>query len=104
MAVTITLSQLSEALRITVTGSPTGPYLGIVTRQLAAAKVTIERYARDDTPPELLNEAAVRLVGYLLDAPSVNPSRNVSTPENSFRNSGAKALLSPYHKLVSTSL
>ena len=104
MPVTITVSQLSEALRLSVSGAPTGPYLGIVTRQLAAATATIEQYARDDTPPELLNEAAVRLVSYLIDSEPANPSRNVSTPTSSFRNSGAKSLLSPFHKILSTTL
>ena len=101
MALTITISQLSQALRLTVTGSPDPPYLAIISRQLAVATAMIESYANDDCPDDVKNEAAIRLVGYLLDAPTVNPSRNVSTPEGAFRNSGAKALLSPWHDLVS---
>ena len=100
MALTITVSQLSQALRLTVTGSADPPYLAIITRQLAVADATITGYA-DDAPEDVKNEAAIRLVGYLLDAPVVNPSRNVSTPEGAFRNSGAKGLLSPWHDLVS---
>ncbi len=99
MALTITVAQLSEALRLTVTGIPAVPYLGIVTRQLSVAENQIELYAPtadDDTK----NEAAIRMVGYLLDAPTANPSRNVSTPESAFRNSGAKGLLSPWQDVV----
>ena len=101
MAVTITVAQLSQALRLTVTGSADPPYLAIITRQLAAATATIESYANDDCPDEVMNESVIRFVGYLLDAPAVNVSRNVSTPEGAMRNSGAKSLLAPWHDLVS---
>ena len=99
MALTITLSQLSEAVRLTVSGIPGPPFLNILTRQLAVAESQIEAYATA-APDNTKNEAAIRMVGYLLDAPNVNPSRNVSTPEGAFRNSGAKALLSPWHDMV----
>ena len=96
MALTITISQLSQALRLTVTGSPAPPYLAIITRQLAVAESEIEGYA-PAAPDDTKNEAAIRMVGYLLDAPTANPSRNVSTPEGAFRNSGAKPLLARWH-------
>ena len=66
MALTITISQLSQALRLTVTGSPDPPYLAIISRQLAVATAMIESYANDDCPEDVKNEAAIRLVGYLL--------------------------------------
>ena len=103
MPLTISVAQLSQAVRLTVTGSPAPPYLAILTRQLAVAESQIELYAPtadDDTK----NEAAIRMVGYLLDAPTANPSRNVSTPEFAFRNSGAKGLLSSWHVLVSSTV
>ena len=50
MALTITISQLSQALRLTVSGSPDPPYLAIITRQLAVATALIESYANDDAP------------------------------------------------------
>ena len=58
----------------------------------------IEDYA-NAAPDDVKNEAAIRMVGYLYDAPPANPSRNISTPESSFRNSGALALLSRWHSL-----
>ena len=90
MPVTITIAQLSEAARLTVSGSPAPPYLAIVTRQLAVATAHIEEYA-PDAPADVQNEAAIRFVGHLLDAP---PGR---TPQSSFSHSGAKALLAPWH-------
>ena len=50
MALTLTVAQLSEAVRLTVSGSPAPPYLAIVTRQLAAATEIVEGYALDDAP------------------------------------------------------
>ena len=47
MPVTLTVAQLSEAVRLTVSGSPAPPYLAIVTRQLATATEIIEGYALD---------------------------------------------------------
>ena len=102
MPLTITVAQLSEAVRLTVSGSPAPPFLAILTRQLAVAESMIEDYATADCPNDVKNEAAIRLVGYLLEAPPVNPSRNVSTPESSFRNSGALSLLSRWHDLESS--
>lgn len=95
MALTITVDQLSEAVELTVSGSPDPPYLAILTRQLAVAEHRIE-LAAPDAPDDVKNEAAVRFVGYLLEAPLA--SRN---PVNAFINSGAKALLSPWHDLAS---
>ena len=63
MALTLTVAQLSEAVRLTVSGSPAPPYLAIVTRQLSAATEIIEGYA-DDAPDNVKNEAAIMLVGY----------------------------------------
>ena len=94
MPLTITVAQLSEAVRLTVAGSPAPPFLAILTRQLAVAEAQIEGYA-DDAPDDVKNEAAILLVGYRLDAPKAR------TPQNAFSNSGAKALLAPWHDLVS---
>ena len=62
------LSQLSQGVRLTVSGSPSPPYLAIVTRLLAAATEIIEGYAVD-APDDVKNESAIRLVGYWLDRP-----------------------------------
>ena len=54
----------------------------------------IEGYAVD-APDDVKNEAAIQLVGYLLDAPKAR------TPQNAFANSGAQLLLSRWHQRVS---
>ena len=96
MALTITVAQLSEAVRLTVSGSPEPPYLGILTRQRSVAESIIEDYANEDCPDDVKNEAAIRLVGYLLDAPAGR------TPQDAFTYSGAKSLLARWHDLVSS--
>lgn len=100
MALTITVSEVAVAVRVSTDplSGPAEPYLTEINRQLAVADAMITSYA-DDAPDDVKNEAAARIVGYLLEAPPVNPSRNVSTPEGAFRNSGAKALLSGWHAL-----
>ena len=105
MALTITISQLSQAVGQTVTGSPAPPYLAILTRQLAVAGFIIEAYVNvDGCPDEVKNLAAIRFVGYWRQAEFANSSRNVSTPESAFRNSGARDMLSkwrvPVHAVV----
>ena len=102
MALTITVSEVAVAVRVATDplSGPDEPYLTEIVRQLAVADAMITGYA-DDAPDAVKNEAAARIVGYLLEAPAVNPSRNVSTPEGVFRNSGAKALLAGWHNLVS---
>ena len=90
MPLTLTVAQLSEGVRLTVSGSPAPPYLAIVTRLLAAATEIIEGYAVD-APDDVKNESAIRLVGYWLDRPP--------TP-NAFSLSGAQGLLSGWHLLV----
>ena len=100
MALTITVAELAAAARVTASATtpPAEPQLSILHRQLRVAEALIEDYA-NAAPDDVKNEAAIRMVGYLYDAPPANPSRNVSTPESSFRNSGALALLSRWHSL-----
>ena len=62
MALTISISQLSQELRITVTGSPAPPILGILTRMLAEAEERIEREA-PEAPQATKNRAAIRFIG-----------------------------------------
>ena len=89
----ISVAQLSQAVRLTVTGSPDPPFLAILTRHLAVAEARIERYA-EDAPDDLVkDEAAVRFVGYLLDAPPVAATGSTARGSDAFSNSGAKALL-----------
>ena len=96
MALTLTVAQLSQAVRLTVTGSPPPPYLAIVTRQLAVAQAIIEEYVNDDAPDDVKNEAAIMMVGYLLEAPPAS-----RTQVDVFSRCGAKAILSRWHDLGS---
>ena len=73
MTLTITIGELSAAVRVTTdpTSGPPEPYLTEMTRHLAVAEASIDRYA-EDAPDVVKNEAAVRFVGYLLEAPPVS--------------------------------
>ena len=68
--------------------------LSTLHRQLRAAEAEIEGYA-SGAPDNTKDEAAIRMVGYLYDAPWG------TTFESAFRNSGAKGLLARWHDLVS---
>ena len=93
MPVTVTVAEVAAAIRLTTDDqvAPSAPELGIVHRQLRVAEALIDAFG-PDAPEEVRNEAAVLTVGYLFDAPPVN--RN---PSHAFANSGARALLAPWH-------
>ena len=97
MPLTITIGELSAAVRITTdpTTGPQEPYLTELARHLAVAEAQIDLYA-EDAPEAVKNEAAVRFVGYLVDAPPTSRS-----PQNAFILSGARALLSSWREPVS---
>ena len=92
MAVTLTVTELSAALRLGSTPEETAE----ATRLLAYATAAISRHlgnAYATTPDAIVNEAAIRLAGYLFDAPTVSAGAGYA---NSLRNSGAAAILLPY--------
>ena len=91
MAVTITVAQLSEALRLTVSGAPEPPALGIITRQLATAAALVNQRA-PAADSDTQNEAVVRLVGWLYD----QPASGIRTVQGAWSHSGAASLLAPY--------
>ena len=95
-------SQSAAAVRVTTdpTSGPPEPYLTEMTRHLAVAEASIDRYA-EDAPDVVKNEAAVRFVGYLLEAPPVSRLGATTSGTDAFSNSGAKALLSSWHTLGS---
>ena len=95
MPLTITVSEIAAAVRLTAdpTQPPEEPYLGILTRQWEVARDRIDGYA-PDAPQTTKNEAAVRAIGYLLDGS--NTALNNAPQVDSFRLSGAMALLAPY--------
>ena len=92
MAVTISIAQLSQAVRLSVTGSPDPPYLAILTRNLAVATELVEARA-PLAPEDSQNKAVVQLVGYWLDAPPAAPGR---FGYNAWQNSGAAQVLAPF--------
>lgn len=100
MAVTITVAQLASAIRVGSTAEETAE----VTRLLAYATEAISNHLGDafaDTPDVVVNEAAVRLVGYLYDSPHASARDSFAF---ALRNSGAGRMLAPYqvHRLGTT--
>ena len=92
MAVTLTQVQLSAAIRLGDSTEETAESMRLLTYVMAA----ISRHlgdAYEDAPEVIVNEAAIRLAGYLFDQP--NAGRGVSFA-NSGRNSGAWAILLPF--------
>ncbi|MDE0488484.1 MAG: hypothetical protein OXI07_04750 [Gammaproteobacteria bacterium] len=113
MAVTITADELKTAIRSSAStiSDQEGPddqksdLTIFVERFLAFGAVYIEKVA-PEAPEEVQNEAVIRLAGYELDRGNssiVAISRQGTIPaatlvvfSNSFRNSGAQALLLPW--------
>lgn len=92
MAVTLTVAQLSAALRLGDTTEETAE----ATRLLAYATEAISRHlgtAYATTPAVVVNEAAIRLAACLFDQP--NAGRGDSHA-NAMRSSGAARMLLPY--------
>ncbi|MCY4385401.1 MAG: hypothetical protein OXE44_19905 [Nitrospinae bacterium] len=92
MAITLTIDELLPALRM---GGSTEERAE-VTRLLAYATAAIEQHLGDayaTTPEVVLNEAAIRLCGYLFDKPYANGGVAFA---NALQNSGAAAILLPY--------
>ena len=100
MAVTLTAAGLAAALRLGSTTEETAE----ATRLLAYAIAAVSRHlgdAYDDAPEAVVNEAAIRLAGYLFDQPTTS---RYSGHANALRNSGAAAILLPWrvHRAGST--
>ena len=90
MAVTLTAAQLAAALKIP---SPDAAETAVlVTRLVGVATAHVERWA-PLAPDGLLNEAAVRMAGYLYDAPT---SHAGGAYGSAFEHSGARALLASW--------
>ena len=94
MAVTLTVGDLADALRLSTDGMAETPTPAILTRQLTVAGNLIDNYLGDasDASQATVNLAAIQIVGHLFDYPG---SRDV------FAESGAQALLRPYRTLGS---
>lgn len=92
MAIDLTAAQLAAALRFGGTAEETAE----ATRLLSYATAAISRHlgdAYDDAPAAVVNEATIRLAGYLFDQPFAGRGASYS---DALRNSGAAAILLPY--------
>ena len=88
MAVTIDVDDVIRAVRLDandVTKAEVGRLLAVATELVELRAV--------DAPTVMQNEAAVRIVGYLYDAPTVSGGLSYAS---ALRNSGAAGLLEPY--------
>ena len=100
MALALTQAELSAAIRL----GDSAEEVAEATRLLAYVTEAITRHladAYDTAPAAIVNEAAIRLAGYLFDQP--NAGRGLSFA-NAGRNSGAWAILLPFrvHRAGST--
>ena len=91
MAITLTVEDLRDALRLGTTDEETSQ----VTRLLGYATAAIENYV-ETAPDPIHNEAAIRLAGYLFDQPFA--SRGRADYSNAFRFSGAANILAPHRR------
>ena len=67
-----------------------------LTEILAASQARVERASASNTPPEIIDEAVVRMSGYLNDRPHWSESGNGQA--SAYLHSGAAALLAPWRK------
>ena len=88
MAVTLDVEELAASLRL----GDSPEEIAEATRLLAYTAEAVNRHA-PSAPDVVQNEAAIRLAGYLFDAP--NAGRGLSFA-HALRNSGAAAILLPY--------
>ena len=95
MSVTLTLGQLANRVRVSVTASTSDVppyYASILTPNLAAATALVEARA-PDAPDDAQNKAVVQIVGYWLESPPSAPQR---FGFNAWLHSGAAQVLGPY--------
>lgn len=94
MAVTITLGQLANEVRVTTNADEDVPthYVDILTRALAAATALVEARA-PDAPEDSQNKAVIQIVGYWLESPPSAPQR---FGFNAWLHSGAAQVLAPF--------
>ena len=95
----LTLPELAVHARITAdpTAPVPEPYNTILTRLQATAQVSINSWAED--APELMREwATLAIVAYAFDRPTAFRRMAFSLV---FTNCGARAMLAPWHELVS---
>ena len=93
MAVTLTVDELSAALRLGDTDLETAQATRLLAYVTAAIGQHLGATIYATTPDAILNEAAIRLAGYLFDMPTTSRGAGYA---NAIRNSGAAAMLLPF--------
>ena len=88
----LTVSDLSQALRISDGSQPEQPIRDILTRLLGVGEATADLLA-PDAPGPVREEAIIRFTAYLYDAPSGAAGQKYS---DAWVNSGAAALVSDF--------
>ena len=95
MAVTLTLEQLADHLRIDRAAVASGaPARTILVELMQVGIERVEQYA-PDAPSDTQNLAVARFAGYVYDAPSASAG---ATYAPAFLNSGAVSLLNPWRR------
>ena len=91
MRPTLTIAELAVDLRLSSdpTQPPEEPLYSLLERIWAAASDTVEDYAGPETAPDTLNVAAVIVARFLYEFPE---------SKSPFEDSGARAMLSPWHE------
>ena len=98
MAVTLTLEQLADHLRLDrAAATATDLRYTVLLSLFESGKAEVELYA-PSAPVAVQNQALAQLVGYRYDAP---PAGRGGSTAYAFDYSGARALLAPYHSVVS---
>ena len=100
MALTIDLLALGIALRVGLTTQDVrdSPHRDQMARLHRVTEFTIDQYAAE-APADVQNEAAILMAGYIFEAPPFSRA-----PHSAFVHSGAKALLAPWHSIVSATV
>ena len=98
MSVTLTVIQLAAALRIgNGVAALEEPQASVLNRILASATALIESYS-PQAPESIMNEAAIRVSGFLFDSPPGASMRFA----NPLGDSGAQALLARFRIVRAT--
>ena len=93
----VTVAELHTALNLGDEATPLNPEISArLTSLLAAAQARVDMAASSNTPPEIIDEAVTRMVGYLFDRPHWSESGN--SQASAYHHSGAAALLAPWRK------
>ena len=93
----VTIEQLFQAINLGDENTSLVPEIATrLSSLLAASQARVDKAASSNTPPEIIDEAVTRMVGYLFDRPHWSESGNGQA--SAYHHSGAAALLAPWRK------